>query len=80
LRNKRWFHLHLFEKPLNTPIMGFDLGMPWKRRGEFGKIDGFDFEQSDNEIRETRDASEMPPKVELEQVDEHGRMIHGVIS
>jgi hypothetical protein len=39
------------EKPLNTPIRGFDLGMPWKRRGEFGTIDGFDFEQSDNEIR-----------------------------
>ena len=54
--------------------------MPWKCGGEFGKIDGFDFEQSDNEIRETGDASEMPPKVELEQVDEHGRMIHGVIS
>src|SRR5205823_4788170 len=39
-----------------------------------------DLEQSDDDRGQTFEASQMPPKVEFEQIDEHGSMVHSVIS
>ncbi len=45
-----------------------------------GEIDCLHFEQGDDDKGQAFDASEMPPKVKFEQIDEHGSMVHGVIS
>jgi len=49
--HKRWFDLDLFEKTLEAPIMGVDLDGTRQSGCHFGKMNGSDLEQGDNEIR-----------------------------
>jgi hypothetical protein len=52
-----------------------------KRDGELGEIDCFDLEQSYDERGQALYTGKMPAcKVEFDDIGEHGRMIHGVIS
>jgi hypothetical protein len=68
------------KESLNPAVMRVRLGGARKSGGEFGKIDRFHFEQGDDEARKTFDPSEVPAKMEFEDIAEHGSMIHGVIS
>jgi len=51
----------------------------WKSQEVVAGFDRLDLEQSDDDRGQTFDASQMPSKVEFEQIDEHGSMVHSVI-
>jgi hypothetical protein len=81
LRDQRGIEFDLLEKALEASIVGVDLRTARKGRGNLGEIDGFDFEHTRDEGGEAFNAGEMPVgKVEFEDLGEHGRMIHGVLS
>jgi len=56
-----------------------DVGGTWEGGGELGEIDGFDFEQGNDEGGQTGETSPVQVKGQLEQVGESGRVLHGVI-
>jgi hypothetical protein len=70
----------LLKEALNPAVMRVRLGGTRKSGGEFCKIDCFDFESSDDQARKVFVASEITAKMKLEDIGEHGSMIHGVIS
>ena len=81
MRDQTRFDLHVLEKALESPVVRIDLGPTGKRGGELGEIDRFDLEQCHDERGQAFHAGKMSAcKVELENIGEHGRMIHGVIS
>jgi hypothetical protein len=49
--HESWFDLNLCEKTLDAPIMGVEFDGTRQSGCNFGKIDGSDLEQGDNEIR-----------------------------
>jgi hypothetical protein len=70
----------MLKESLESSIVGLDLGTAWKCRGNLGEIDGFDFEQANNEIGEAFDAGEMPVrKVEFQDIGEYGSLRHGIV-
>ena len=69
-----------FKKSLNPSVMRIGLGLARKCVGKLSKINGFHFDQGDDETRETFDPSEIPAKMRFEGIDENGSMIHGGIS
>src|SRR5687768_10491930 len=52
--------------------MRFHLGRARKSGGKLGKIDGFHFEQGDDEARKAFNPSEVPAKMQFEDISEHG--------
>src|SRR4029077_4299257 len=78
--NQPWFCRQLLKKSLKIFIVCLNLCCARECGGDFGKIDCLDLEQGDDDRGQTFDASQMPPKVEFEQIDEHGSMVHSVIS
>lgn len=81
VRNDRRWERHVVKKPLEASVVRLDLGSTGKRRGELGQIDRFDLEQRHDERSQTFHPGKMPAgTVEFEDLGEHGKMIHGVIS
>src|SRR5437763_9553291 len=79
-RHQARFDVNLLKKALKTFVVGFNLCGAREGGSDFGQIDRLDLEQSDDDIGQTFDASQMPPKVEFEQINEYGSMVHSVIS
>ena len=78
----------MLEEALQASAVRIDGGGVWESGGELGQIDGFDpesssgqaLEQNDDNGGQAGDASTVQGKGRLEQVGEHGRVLHGVIS
>ena len=88
-----WCHVSrlesdVLEEALQASVARIDVGGVWESGGKASQIDGFDpvsstgqaLEQSDADGGQAGDASPVQGKGRLEQVGEHGRMLHGVIS